>query len=86
MIPHDTRPVCPRCLGHIPNNDSPGSYPGARSRRSRGPGEPFIEVCSECGKEEAFIKFTQSEAALLAEEWPIHSERAVGDSGGGLHG
>jgi len=42
-------PVCPDCGGYIPNNDTPGAYPGALSRRDN-----ETEICSECGQREAF--------------------------------
>lgn len=42
-------PVCPACGGYIPNNDTPGAYPGALSRRDN-----VTEICSDCGQREAF--------------------------------
>ena len=44
--------VCPICTNWIPNNESPGAYPGAISRRDN-----KTEICSECGKREAFEDF-----------------------------
>lgn len=41
-------PICPRCDGYIPNNDTPGAYPGALSRADN-----KTEVCSQCGYDEA---------------------------------
>ena len=41
-------PVCPICLGYIPNNMAPGAYPGAISRIDN-----ETEICSECGQKEA---------------------------------
>lgn len=41
-------PVCPRCLGFIPNNITPGAYMGALSRTDN-----KTEICSDCGTEEA---------------------------------
>lgn len=41
-------PVCPICLGYIPNNLAPGAYPGAISRIDN-----ETEICSECGQKEA---------------------------------
>lgn len=35
---------CPSCNGWIPNNDTPGAYPGALSRKDN-----KTEICSECG-------------------------------------
>lgn len=43
-----TKPVCPRCKGFIPNNVTPGEYPGAISRLDN-----KTEICSSCGTEEA---------------------------------
>ncbi len=40
---------CPRCGGLIPNNESPGAYPGALSRVDN-----KTEICSSCGSAEAF--------------------------------
>ncbi len=41
-------PVCPICKGYIPNNLTPGAYPGAISRIDN-----ETEICSECGQNEA---------------------------------
>ena len=41
-------PVCPLCGGYIPNNDNPGAYMGALSRRDN-----KTEICSACGGKEA---------------------------------
>ena len=41
-------PVCPKCGGYIPNNDTPGAYPGALSREDN-----ETMICSECGTREA---------------------------------
>jgi hypothetical protein len=46
--------VCPRCGHFIPNDQTPGAYPGALSRYSE---RGIIEVCSQCGGEEAMIQF-----------------------------
>jgi len=43
---------CPRCAGQIPNNETPGAYPGAISRRDN-----KTEICSECGSKEAIEDF-----------------------------
>ena len=45
-------PLCPRCGGYIPNNDTPGMYPGALSRLDN-----ETEICSECGVDEAMEDF-----------------------------
>jgi hypothetical protein len=43
-------PICPLCRGLIPNNETPGAYPGALSRV-----DSKTEICSECGVREARI-------------------------------
>jgi hypothetical protein len=45
-------PICPVCGGYIPNNERPGAYPGAISRRDN-----KTEICSECGTREALEDF-----------------------------
>lgn len=45
-------PFCPRCGGYIPNNDTPGLYPGAMSRIDN-----QTEICSECGEDEAMLDY-----------------------------
>jgi hypothetical protein len=47
--------ICPRCMGYIPNNYSPGEYPGAISRLDN-----KTEICSECGVQEAIEDFERS--------------------------
>lgn len=44
--------ICPRCKGFIPNNDSPGAYPGALSRLDN-----KTEICSDCGMDEALENY-----------------------------
>lgn len=44
----DTKPICPRCGGFIPNSLHPGAYPGAISRVDN-----KTEICSPCGTDEA---------------------------------
>lgn len=44
---------CPICDGWIPNNDRPGAYPGALSRKDN-----KTEICSECGVMEAMTSPT----------------------------
>jgi RNA polymerase subunit RPABC4/transcription elongation factor Spt4 len=44
--------TCPKCSGYIPNNETPGAYPGAISRRDN-----LTEICSACGTEEALEDF-----------------------------
>lgn len=57
-------PTCPRCGRHIPNDETPGAYPGAMSRT-----EGRREICSGCGLAEAAEQFT---GRLTPEaEWPV---------------
>jgi len=60
-------PICPRCGGWIPNNATPGAYPGAVSRTDN-----QTEVCSECGQKEAMEDFFDSEGCLSQQEWKAH--------------
>ena len=53
-------PICPRCEGFIPNNLTPGRYPGAISRVDN-----KTEVCSDCGREEALDR------DALEALWPV---------------
>lgn len=48
----DTLPVCPRCTHFIPNDMTPGAYPGAISRVDN-----KTEICSECGTVEAMLQW-----------------------------
>lgn len=43
---------CPRCTHFIPNDDTPGAYPGAISRLDN-----KTEICSSCGVEEALLEY-----------------------------
>jgi hypothetical protein len=47
-----TNTICPRCDGSIPNNETPGAYPGAISRKDN-----KTEICSACGTREALEGF-----------------------------
>ena len=58
---------CPTCDGYIPNNETPGAYPGALSRRDN-----LTEVCSECGLTEAIEDFMR--AAIAEEEKAIRAQ------------
>lgn len=61
--------LCPRCeINLIPNNDSPGCYPGALSRTDN-----QTEICSSCGTDEA-IKKTFYNILDLKISWPISKE------------
>jgi predicted RNA-binding Zn-ribbon protein involved in translation (DUF1610 family) len=48
--------VCPTCGGWIPNNDTPGAYRGALSRRDN-----KTEICSDCGLKEALEDYYSRE-------------------------
>jgi transcription elongation factor Elf1 len=56
---------CPRCNESIPNNATPGAYPGALSRTDN-----KTEICSECGTQEAFEQMLVGEP-IGQEHWPI---------------
>jgi rubrerythrin len=62
---------CPRCLGFIPNNETPGAYMGALSRTTRGPDDEPIYVCSACGTDEALRQFTDNGKTPSPDEWPL---------------
>lgn len=47
-------PICPSCGGFIPNNETPGAYSGALSRKDN-----KTEICSACGTREALADFTR---------------------------
>ena len=51
--------LCPRCGGLIPSNINWGEYPGAVSRITKADeDETDLEICSDCGQEEAIIQYT----------------------------
>lgn len=61
-VPH----ICPRCNDNwIPNNDSPGRYPGAVSRADN-----TTEICSDCGKDEAIQDWKHGGCTPI-EHWPV---------------
>lgn len=41
---------CPNCGEFIPNNEMPGAFPGAISRKDN-----KTEICSACGTNEALL-------------------------------
>lgn len=49
-------PICPLCRGWIPNNETPGAYSGAISRRDN-----KTEICSACGTVEALVDYAVSQ-------------------------
>ena len=63
--------MCPRCGGYIPNNVTPGEYPGALSRTDN-----RTEICSNCGTAEALEQFGSPERACMPQEdWKINASR-----------
>ena len=68
--------LCPRCGGLIPNNVNWGEYPGAISRLTRGDDDPSLEVCSDCGQEEAIIQYTGNRLQEQ-DEFPIMTDLAM---------
>jgi hypothetical protein len=61
--------LCPRCQRqHIPNNITPGKYPGALSRTDN-----KTEVCRACGLEEAMLVFAFKELQPVS-SWPVRRE------------
>ncbi len=60
--------ICPRCNSNqIPNNQTPGDYPGALSRVDN-----RTEICSDCGLHEALEDFFDNNLTPI-ESWPIKS-------------
>lgn len=47
--------TCPTCGGSVPNNETPGAYPGAISRADN-----QTEICSACGTSEALANWAVS--------------------------
>lgn len=43
---------CPNCGGFIPNDETPGAYRGALSRKDN-----KTEICSACGTNEALLEW-----------------------------
>lgn len=60
--------TCPRCMNLIPNNQTPGAYPGALSRIDNS-----TEICSACGTSEALQQFFGNGATPIS-EWPVRQE------------
>lgn len=55
---------CPRCGGLIPNDKTPGLYPGALSRVDN-----ETEICSECGLDEALSDLVRGDPTLTKADW-----------------
>ena len=56
----ETYPRCPICFEYIPNNQTPGKYPGALARYDN-----QTEICSECGTTEAMLGFMATPEMLV---------------------
>ena len=56
-------PICPICYSYIPNNQTPGAYPGALARYDN-----ETEICSECGTAEALAGMMAGPEAIAAWE------------------
>lgn len=63
--PTPTEHSCPRCGGRVPNNETPGAYPGALSRTDN-----ITEVCSQCGTDEAMQQFLDDNLTPQS-DWPL---------------
>ena len=69
--------LCPRCGGLIPNNINWGEYAGAISRLPLADeDETGLEICSDCGQEEAIIQFTGNRLQET-DEFPIMTDLAM---------
>ena len=61
--------LCPRCLSsQIPNNNTPGLYPGALSRLDN-----QTEICSACGLNEALELLTNQKISNFS-DWPVKND------------
>ena len=67
--------VCPRCEGLIPSNERHKQYMGAISRLTRSKGRS-IEICSDCGNEEAMQEHFEGFATPI-KDWPIMTDKAI---------
>jgi hypothetical protein len=54
---------CPSCDGQIPNNERPGAYMGAISRKDN-----KTEICSACGTREALLPLIISQRNEMAQQ------------------
>lgn len=66
-----THPVCPRCEHYIPNDNTPGLYPGATSRTDNA-----TEVCSACGSDEALEQWAKGRLTPQS-DWPVEVDEAI---------
>jgi hypothetical protein len=70
--------ICPRCGGLVPSNARWGEYPGAISRHlidEQTENTVFVEVCSDCGVEEALIDFSGDPTPV--DDYPLLTETAI---------
>lgn len=63
---------CPTCDGQIPNNETPGAYIGALSRKDN-----KTEICSACGVKEALADFTKSNQVECPECGELCPQEAI---------
>lgn len=69
MLQKDNKHECPRCLGHMPNNLTPGAHPGALSRTDNA-----TQICTECGTQEALEERFGNLTAQIW--WPLNQQVA----------
>jgi hypothetical protein len=62
--------ICPICGHFIPNDDTPGKFPGALSRRDN-----TTEICVSCGVQEAINEYTEN--ALFQEEISLKCHHTI---------
>ena len=63
MTENKPAPICPSCDGFIPNNETPGAYPGAISRSDN-----KTEICSDCGTREALLPIIVAQREKMLED------------------
>jgi hypothetical protein len=63
MTENKSAPICPSCDGFIPNNETPGAYMGAISRKDN-----KTEICSACGTREALLPFVEAKREQMLED------------------
>lgn len=63
MTENTSAPICPSCDGFIPNNETPGAYMGAISRKDN-----KTEICSACGTREALLPIILSQREQMLED------------------
>jgi len=63
MTENKSAPICPSCDGFIPNNETPGAYMGAISRKDN-----KTEICSACGTREALLPIIVAQREQMLED------------------